>query len=262
MTSSVDLYDSHYGRVGEEIYRRVREQTYGRDLGQTSWMTAAECDEFCSWLQLRPGAHILEIASGSGGTARYMAEQHETHVTGIDINEAAVAAAREAASESTTFQVVDANAGLPFGDGQFDAAFCNDSFNHLKERQSALKEVNRVLKTGGRYFYTDPTVITGCISDEEIAMRSAIGFYTYTAPGINERMIEAAGFRVVLRSDVTHSVAGTAGRWLEARKSHEAALVELEGEQKFSELQQFLSMVRTLALQRRLSRYGFVCEKT
>ena len=50
MTKTVDLYDSHYGKIETEVYRAVRVEAFGEDLGQTSWITAAECDEFCRGL--------------------------------------------------------------------------------------------------------------------------------------------------------------------------------------------------------------------
>ena len=75
MKRLVDLYDSHYGNVEAEVYRAVRVETYGEDLGQTSWITAAEIDEFSRWLNVTAGQHVLEIACGSGGIALRIAER-------------------------------------------------------------------------------------------------------------------------------------------------------------------------------------------
>ena len=75
MTETVDLYDSHYSQVEADAYRAVREEAFGEDLGQTSWITAAECSEFFRWLGLRSGQAVLEIACGSGGVSLRMARE-------------------------------------------------------------------------------------------------------------------------------------------------------------------------------------------
>lgn len=267
MKKPVDLYDSHYGKVEAEVYRAVRVEAFGEDLGQTSWITAAECDEFCRWLGLRAGQSILEVACGSGGTAVRITEGFGVSVVGVDINPSAVLAATNRARARTVhdrveFQVADANETLPFPDESFDVLFCNDSINHLRDRTRVLADWHRVLRPGGRCLYTDPIVVTGCLSNAEIEARSSIGFFLFTPKGFNEAFICAAGFRMVLTADVTASVSRTSQRWHEARSKRRGPLCELEGETKFEELQHFLTTVHTLASEGRLSRFAFMGEKT
>ena len=57
-----------------------------------------------------------------------------------------------------------------------------------------LGEMFRVLKAGGRMLFSDALVVGGMVSHEEIATRSSIGFYVYSPPGENERLIARAGF--------------------------------------------------------------------
>jgi cyclopropane fatty-acyl-phospholipid synthase-like methyltransferase len=95
MKENVDLYDSHYTQVEADVYRTVRAETFGEDLGQTSWITAEECDEFCRWLGLEAGQKVLEIACGSGGVSLRMARMLGASVVGVDINAAAVSAATD-----------------------------------------------------------------------------------------------------------------------------------------------------------------------
>ena len=45
MSQKVDLYDTAYGNYGSHTYREVRIETYGEDLGQTSWVTSEESKE-------------------------------------------------------------------------------------------------------------------------------------------------------------------------------------------------------------------------
>ena len=219
------------------------------------------------WLGLRAGQNILEVACGSGGTALRIAENFGVSVTGIDVNQSAVVTAKNRAKPRATddrveFQVADANEALPFPDESFDVLFCNDSVNHLRDRERVLADWYRVLRPGGRCLYTDPVVVTGWLSKAEIEARSSIGSFLFTPKGFNEASICAAGFRLVLTADVTASVSRTSQRWHAARSKRRKALCEEEGETKFEELQHFLTTVHTLASEGRLSRFAFMGEKT
>src|ERR1044071_4007486 len=100
MSERVDLFNNTYSNFGEQVLQAVREETFGRDIGQNSWLTADEYDRFISWLKLLPGDHALEVASGSGGPAHYLACKTNCHVTGIDENESGVATASKNSSQT------------------------------------------------------------------------------------------------------------------------------------------------------------------
>src|SRR5262249_5798622 len=144
----------------------------------------------------------------------------------------------------------------------FDAVFSNDVLCHLRERQKVLCEMFRVLKRGGRILFSDALVVGGMVSHEEIAIRSSIGFYVYSPPGENERLIERAGFRQVRETDTTESAAQIAKRWHQAREKRKAELAAVEGVGNFDGLQRFLSCVHSLTAERRLLRCLYLAEKS
>ena len=82
LTQRVDLFDSTYGHFTADVLATIRRETFGQDIGQNSWLTVEEYDRFISWLKLRPEQHVLEVASGSGGPALYLADRTSCHVTG------------------------------------------------------------------------------------------------------------------------------------------------------------------------------------
>ena len=114
----IDLFESTYSHFTERVLETVRRETYGCDIGQNSWLTADEYDRFLSWLAPAAADYLLEVASGSGGPARYAAGRMGCRVTGIDINESGVATARQAVAGTElaarlTFRVADATAPCP-----------------------------------------------------------------------------------------------------------------------------------------------------
>jgi ubiquinone/menaquinone biosynthesis C-methylase UbiE len=202
LTQRVDLFDSTYGHFTEDVLATIRRETFGQDIGQNSWLTVEEYDRFLSWLQLRPEQHVLEVASGSGGPALYLADRTSCHVTGIDNNERGISEATRATFHShqahrISFRVADATAPLPFANGTFDALMCIDSMNHFPDRLRVFQEWQRVLRPGRRAVFTDPVVITRPATNDDLALRSSIGLLVFTPPGVNERFIETAGFNLL-----------------------------------------------------------------
>jgi ubiquinone/menaquinone biosynthesis C-methylase UbiE len=265
MSNRVDLYNSTYGNFQEQVLAVIRKETFGQDIGQNSWITTDEYDTFYSWLHLSAGDHVLEIASGSGGPALYLAKKFKCQITGLDINEEGIKTANQHALESeitdARFQLADVNQRLPFDEETFAAVMCIDSMNHFRDRLGYLKEWHRVLKSGKRAVFTDPVVITGPVSNEELAARSNIGFFLFVPMEVTTNLIKKAGFKLMHCEDVTRNIELTSGRWHDSRQNHCQDLIKIEGKERFDGLQKFFSTVHKLTSERRLSRFVFVAEK-
>jgi SAM-dependent methyltransferase len=266
MPGTVDLYDNAYANYDAEVYRQIRAETYGEDLGQTSWVTSEESQEIPRALHLAAHSNVLEIGCGSGRYALQVAATVGCCVVGLDTNAPGIQTANQlAASRSMAsqvrFEICDAAKNLPFGDSIFDAVFANDVLCHLPGRLSVLREILRVLRPGGRMLFSDALVIGGLISQQEIASRSSIGFYIFSPPGENERIIREAGFRLESASDTSEQAAAIAKRWRDARDGRKEGLLAMEGAANFEGLQQFLFTVHALTSEGRLLRYVYLGEK-
>ena len=86
-TANVDLYGNAYGHFATSVLEEVRLETYGEDIGQSGWMTADEYRRFFELLELDAESNVVDICSGSGGPAIFMAQTTGCHVLGLDINE-------------------------------------------------------------------------------------------------------------------------------------------------------------------------------
>jgi cyclopropane fatty-acyl-phospholipid synthase-like methyltransferase len=265
MSNRIDLYNSTYGNFKEQVLAEIRQEAFGEDIGQNSWITTDEYDKFYGWLNLSPGDHVLEVASGSGGPALYLAKKFKCRITGVDINEEGLKMATQSARDTNItdakFQFADVNQHLPFDDETFDTVMCMDSMNHFRDRLGYLREWQRVLKTGRRVLFSDPVVITGPVSNEELAARSNIGFFLFVPLEVTKQYIQEAGLNLLRCEDVTDNIELTSGRWHASRQRHREDLIKIEGEERFDGLQKFFSTVHTLTSERRLSRFVFLAEK-
>lgn len=266
MSAHIDLFYNTYAHFTDRVLASVRAATYGEDIGQNSWVTMDEYAGYIETLRVSERSHVLEVASGSGGPALYLAQRIGCRVTGVDVNPSGVGtakalAARAGLAERLRFMVADASQTLPFPDDSFDALLCIDSMNHFPNRSDVLKEWCRILKPGGRAIFTDPVVLTGPVTNEELAARSSIGLFVFVPKGLNEELIVKAGFKLVNQLDATESAALISRRWQEARQRFRDELLHLEGADNFEGVQRFLGAVHRLTAERRLSRIAYVAEK-
>ena len=101
-----------------------------------------------------PKGPVLDICTGSGSNAVYLAKQ-DFACYGIDISPTAIAYARErAAKEGVSCKLTSGNAAeLPYPDNNFVLVFDRGCFHSLppESREAFIKGVHRVLKPGGKY---------------------------------------------------------------------------------------------------------------
>lgn len=266
-TQDTTHYDRTYEHAADELYATIRREAFGEEIGQFSWLTADEYRRFFALLRIDTSSEVLEVASGSGGPAIFMAQETGCRVTGLDIHQTGVDAANTRAKElglagRARFVCSDAREPLPFADASFDALTCIDSFNHLYERERVLGEWHRVLRPGARMLFTDPIIVTGMIRREEMIVRSgSMGEFVFTAPGVDDQFVRDAGFVDVRVEDVTENMSSVASRRRAARARHRDDLDRIEGSEENASFQHFLDVVATLARERRLSRLAYVAAK-
>ena len=106
--------------------------------------------------QIAPEEELLDIGCGGGATLKRMGEKITTgHLTGVDYSPVSVKTSLKTNRqdvESGKMKVLEGSVeALPFADDGFDKIITVESFYFWPNPQENLKEVRRVLKTGGTF---------------------------------------------------------------------------------------------------------------
>ena len=105
------------------------------------------------------GSTVLDIGSGLGGSAFYLAAHKCCRVQGIDLMEMNVAEANRRAvskglSEGVRFITGDATS-LPFADRSFEVVWGQDAWCHVDDKPGLISEAYRVLTSDGLMVFSD-----------------------------------------------------------------------------------------------------------
>ncbi len=123
----------------------------GRAYDEISRGIADAIEHTIERLAPRPGERVLDVATGTGWTARRIAERN-LDVTGVDFAPEVVAAARaiaRARNLDIAFDDGDAEA-LPYADASFDGVISTFGVMFVQRPEDAAREMARVCRKGGR----------------------------------------------------------------------------------------------------------------
>jgi SAM-dependent methyltransferase len=164
----------------------------------------AMTEELIKLAGINAGMSILDVGAGIGGPARYLAATCGCRVTGVDLSEPFVDAARYLTGRTgqgafVSFEVGSALA-LPFDDAAFDAVFEQHVAMNIADRPQLYSEIRRVLKPGGKLAIFD-VVSNGTELHFPVPWaRTSATSFLLTAAATREA-IEAAGFRALACRD-------------------------------------------------------------
>jgi sarcosine/dimethylglycine N-methyltransferase len=160
----------HYGEGSFEQRATDLLAREGLDHDGLAWFDLARLDHFhtggleatkrlAELIAPTPGQHILDVGSGLGGPARYIAATYGCHVTGIDLTSdfvrvATIMTGYAGMANKNKFVVGNALA-MPFDDGEFDGAYSQHVAMNIADRAGLYREIRRVLKPGSSFAVHD-----------------------------------------------------------------------------------------------------------
>lgn len=151
---------------------------------------------------------VLDVGSGVGGPARSLAASFGCEVTGVDLSEPFVDAARYLTERTgqggrVSFQTASA-LQLPFDGRRFDVALLQHVAMNIADRPLLYREIRRVLKPAGRFAIFDIVSGDGEPHYPVPWARTPATSFLLTAPATRE-VIEHQGFRTLAWQDDTEA---------------------------------------------------------
>jgi ubiquinone/menaquinone biosynthesis C-methylase UbiE len=175
-----------------EQFKEMVRQEWTDDANVAAWskwkapiavQTQAMTDAIIVAADVAPGLQVLDIAGGTGelGLTLASAVGPTGHVTETDLGPGMLAVGEEQARArgltNLTFRQADAHV-LPFADASFDRVTCRFGVMYFADAPTALREIRRVLKPGGRAAF----VAWGPLAENTFFLTCVGPFFKRVAP--------------------------------------------------------------------------------
>lgn len=155
-----EFYHSIWG--GEDIHVGI----YNSEDEEITTASRRTVEKMVEILAIHSETKVLDIGSGYGGSARFLAKNFNCSVTCLNLSEAENTRNLQKTKEQgleKLIKVVEGNfEQLPFEDNQFDLIWSQDAILHSGKKEKVFQEVNRVLKSEGKFIFTDPMQSDDC----------------------------------------------------------------------------------------------------
>jgi len=247
MTKAVtQFYDSH--PINEDQILHALRQS-GSDLANLTQDDLSPLDQdhyggieantvLASKAGITQSDHVLDVCSGMGGPARWLAHRIGCRVTGLELTESRCQAASRLTKLARLSGLVEFRCGnalaMPFPDGAFDVAVSQEAFVHVPEKPRLIGECARVLKPGGRIAFTD-IVQRGRLDDRDLArLRDEMAYPSVETIGGYRKLLRDSGCDEVQVEDLsdewTHILVDRLAMYRSLRVTTVAKFGEARGE--------------------------------
>ncbi len=167
LSGVVTYYDTH--PINEEqILRALQAQGVGletlsqeilKDYDQDHFGGLQANDVLAAKAGIRKEHHVLDVCSGMGGPARYLAHRYGCRVTGLDLTESRYRSAIKLTAMVGLDNLVDFKSGnaldMPFVNDSFDVVIGQEAWCHVPDKPRLIAECARVVKPGGVIAFSD-----------------------------------------------------------------------------------------------------------
>jgi ubiquinone/menaquinone biosynthesis C-methylase UbiE len=164
-------------------------------------------DALAAQAGIGPATHVLDVCSGMGGPARYLAHRLGCRVTGLDITRSRHEAAVRLTAMVGLDHLVDFRLGnalaMPFPAAGFDVVIGQEAFAHVPDKPRLIAECARVVRPGGLIAFTDIVRREGLSDAEFERLRRDMTFQSLQSLDGYGRLLADCGCTVLGREDLS-----------------------------------------------------------
>lgn len=187
---------------------------------------------------LKPGVRVLDVGSGIGGAAFFLARAYGAVVTGIDLAEEMDAIARERAQGTGTSGSVRFILGNvleePRGE-TFDIIWSRDALMHVPDKPALFARLYELTAPNGELVITDYACGAKALSPEFQTYARDTGYHL-TDPAAYGKLLEQAGYSDVVVEDATDRFVDILEREAQRLSEHRAEFLKVFGEEDLNYL--------------------------
>jgi sarcosine/dimethylglycine N-methyltransferase len=176
-------------------------------IGQECLLTPDEIADFALRAGITAGTSVLDIGSGIGGPACYLAQRFECQVLGVDIStvghDQALARVRDTGlSHLVQFRCGDIQA-LALPAQAFDVVLSLDAWCHIPQRHLLLQRCATWLRPGGRVAFYDHVERQPIPAPDRRRFCALWRFPGLETPQSYVEALQAAGFRLLYHHETS-----------------------------------------------------------
>jgi len=182
---------------------------------------------------------VLDLCSGLGGPARFLAWRYGCQVTAVDITPSRVEASRrltEYVGLTDRVRFVEADATrLPLPDASFTVCLSQEAFVHIHDKGALFAECSRILAAGGVLAFTDWVATTTLAAGEGRRLRTDFAAEGLATIDDYHQALESAGFMETSHEDLSAEWARILQARLEMYESLRGETVARFGEEHYEQ---------------------------
>lgn len=233
-----DKFENYYKLSQESAVLSIESRVCGCRYGASGWTTRNQADDLIANLKLQAGVRLLDLGSGSGWPALYLAEKSECEAVLVDSSETGLSVAAERIRSdgmSATVSTVVADAtDLPFAEGSFDAINHSDLLCCLARKKLMLEGCRKVIQPDGQMAFTvifaEPN-----LSSKQCDRAKEFG-PAFIEVGVNyPTLLTQTGWVITKQVDLTKTYAVSTQKLIKEFEARESDLVNVLGREEYKE---------------------------
>jgi cyclopropane fatty-acyl-phospholipid synthase-like methyltransferase len=234
-------------------------------IGQECALMADEILTFARRIGVGAATSLLDIGSGTGGPACFLAGKLGCRVLGVDVSavghaQAEARAREQKISDQAQFRQGDIHA-IELPAAAFDVILGLDSWCHIPRRPVLLQRCAELLRPGGRLAFYDHVERQALPEETRRRFCAQWRFAGLETPGSYLDALEAAGLRLVFHEETSAYAVRFYTRVLEGYRAERARFEAARGPERYQEGLQRLAMSQQLAATGVLGHLGCIALK-